>query len=405
MRAPPPIPNIRHLLAVAAVVRMRHVGRAANLVHLSQSATTQAIAGVEASLGEQLFERTRTGLTATDAGVAFGKRIERAFEHLEAGKQVLGEKAPPLQRLVTTAQLRAFTAVVEAKSYSLAARQLGLSQPSIHRVTREFERLSGTQLLRPTRRGIEPTQTARALSQAVSLALEEIRQGIDELREWRGVVDGPLSIGCLPLARSFLLPTAVTRFLTLHPDIKMQIADGSYTELLHELRHGRLDLIVGALRLTSAPADIQQEVLFSDPLSIVVRAGHPILSEPEPGPERLAQLDWIVSPEGTPARTQFAQFFEQAAVATPRRLIECSSPVATRALLVQSERASVISASQVSYEVKLGVLEMLPAPILGRSWPIGITTRRDWHPTNAQERFRALLRQITQEQTPLHAPS
>jgi DNA-binding transcriptional LysR family regulator len=232
------------------------------------------------------------------------------------------------------------------------------------------------------------------LAQAISLALAELRQGIVELREQRRLVDGPISVGCLPLARTYLLPAAVTRFLGIYPDIKMRIADGPYSELLHEMRHGRLDLIVGALRSPAPSADIKQELLFSDQLSIVVRSGHPIIAEALPTPERLARLEWIVSHEEAPSRAQFSRFFDKAGVAMPSRLIVCSSLAAVRGLLIQSDRASLLSAAQVRYEVKLGLLGVLPTPIPGTSYPIGIAMRRDWQPTAVQAHFLTLLREV-----------
>ena len=50
--------NIRHFAALAATVRHGSVTRAARAINLTQPALTQAIAGLEASLGVTLFERS-----------------------------------------------------------------------------------------------------------------------------------------------------------------------------------------------------------------------------------------------------------------------------------------------------------------------------------------------------------
>jgi DNA-binding transcriptional LysR family regulator len=300
---------------------------------------------------------------------------------------------------VTTVQLRALIAVVEAGSYSMAARRLSLSQPSVYRVAREFERLSGCALFRPLPQGLEATPIARALARAASLAFVEIRQGLDELRERRGLIDGRVLVGSLPLARTYLLPTAVNQLLSRYPDIKLRIVDGAYGELLHGLRHGQLDCIIGALRLPPPSLDIVQESLFSDPLSIIVRPRHPILQGAPPDATSLARFDWVVPREGTPARSHFAAFFETAGVPVPTRVIECSSLVATRGLLIQSDRLALLSKAQVRYEVAANLLAVLPAPLPGTNRPIGITTRRDWQATKTQAAFLAILRRvITDEQ-------
>ena len=50
-------PNIRHYAALAATVRHGSLSRAARAVNLTQPALTQAISGLESSLGVTLFER------------------------------------------------------------------------------------------------------------------------------------------------------------------------------------------------------------------------------------------------------------------------------------------------------------------------------------------------------------
>ena len=387
------VPNLRHLQAVAEAVRRRNLGRAAQAVHLSQPATTQAIRKLEAGLGTQLFERTSAGLNPTEAGRRLALRIERAFDWLNAGRRLLGDDLPPLESTATGVQLRAITAVAEYGGYSLAARELGVSQPSVHRAVRDFQSLCGRALFRATPQGLELIPPAREVARCFSLALAEIEQGAEDVRESLGIVNGRVWIGCLPLARTGLLPDALTRLLERFPDVKVRIFDGAYGELLHALRHGRIDLIVGALRLPVPTADIEQEALFSDPLSIVVRTGHPMLAGPPPSAERFATLDWIVPREGTPARDKFHAFFGMRGLSPPEHVVECSSLNVIRGMLLRSDRAGLLSAAQVRYEVETGQLGVLPMPLSGTERPIGLTVRKNWQPTVAMSSLMTLLRE------------
>lgn len=382
--------NLRHLTALAEIARQRSVRRAAAIIHLSQPAVTQALAHFETMLQQRLFERTGTGMTPTPATSLLADRIDRAFAWLMAADRILGGAAP-LHRRVTRVQLQTLIAAVDSESISLAARKLGVRQPSVTRALRDLETLCGRQLFTRSPHGIDATREARELARFAGLAFAEIQQGLDVFRESHGQIDGRIVVGSLPLARSALLPTAVTRLLDRHPALKLKIVDGPYAELLHELRSGRLDCIIGALRFPP-PADVRQEELFRDPLSIVVRPGHPLRARDSLKPNDFAALDWILPPEGTPARDLFNSFFSALKVGPPRHIVECSSLIAVRGMLLQSDRAALLSAAQVRYEIRSGQLAMLGGPLPQTERPIGLALRADWRPTVAQGDFLELLR-------------
>jgi LysR family transcriptional regulator of gallate degradation len=379
--------NLRHLHAIVQAVRKRNLWRAAEAVNLSQPATTQAIQKVEALVGTPLFERGVTGLFPTEAGEKFALRIENAFGCLDAARRLLDEKLPHLEYVVTSVQLRAIIAVSEHGNYSLAARALNVSQPGVYRAVADFQRLCGKPLFHATSQGLEPTVAVREVARYMSLALAEIQKGVEDVRELLGLVDGSVSIGCLPLARTDLLPEALTSLLSHYPDVKVRVYDGSYNELLRALRHGKIDVILGALRSPPPTADIEQERLFSDYLSILVRPGHPLLKSRSLDISVLSKLDWVVPPEGTPTRSHFDAIFQLAGLNPPNHLVECSSLMVTRGMLLRSDRAGILSSTQARYEVATGLLAVLPLSVSDTERPIGITTRKNWRSTMAASYF------------------
>jgi DNA-binding transcriptional LysR family regulator len=382
--------NFRHLAALLAVAREGGISRAADAMNITQPALTQGLARLEGELGAKLFTRAASGTSLTAEGALFIPRIERAFEGLRNAERAF-PGTPALHRLGTTAQWRALVAVVERHSVAQAARALGMAQQSLHRALTMLEGLCGAKLFLRSRQGLEPLPAARALARAASLAFAELRQGRDALREFRGVMDGRVSIGALPLARSGLVPKAAIALLARYPNVQLHIIDGPYGALLHGLTHGRIDCIVGALRSPEPGPDIIQEEWFSEPLSIIVRPGHPILHG-TPDAQALSGLSWVLPREGTPARDAFAAFFQAANVAPPRQLIECSSLVAARGLLLGSDSAAIFSTSQVRFELDCHQLAALPAPLPGSARPIGLATRRDFTPTKVQTACMAALR-------------
>lgn len=400
------IPSFRHLQVVAAVARYGSVRTATSKVNLSQPAVSQAVSSVERAIGEALFDRSARGMFPTEAGKLFARRIDRAIRYLKSGAQAIAANksprapaAPLLDRLATTIQLRSLVEVIEHGGYASAARHLGVTQPNVHRAISDLEKVAGWPLFRPSRFGSTPTPEALVLARCTNLAFREIDLALEELRELRGLQDGSVVIGALPLLRTQILPIAVTRLLSRYPDANVRIVEAPYGEQLNRLRHGRIDLLLGALRNPPPSADLQQEELFQEPLSIVVRAGHSLLKNPAPTAAHLVQLEWIAPQSLTPAGTHFASFFQRHGLPLPRRIIECSSFITTRDLLVRSNRAALLSASQIHYEMLAGELEIAVAKIPGTERPIGVCTRSDWSPTKIQSHFLSLIRAIAGEST------
>ncbi len=392
--------NFRHLYCFYEVARCNRITAASTKVHLSQPAITQAIAKLEHELGVLLFVRRSSGMFATIEGEVFLRRVERALNYLEMGArealrlaQRRKEKGfSNFHHLITAPQLRALIAVAEAGNFSLAARQSGASQPSIHRRARELEQLTGVTLFEKTRSGIQPTKAALHLVRYAKLAFSEIDHGKNELNGLSERDTGAMAIGAMPLARAYILPKALTAFSQEYPDHNVSIIDGPYEQLLSGLRHGDIDILVGALRDPAPIDDVVQEPLFEDPLAIVMRSSHPLAQRKAIPVKELAQFPWIAPRTGTPLRRRFEELFQDEGVPAPRGFIECSSVIAVRGLLLESDRLTLLSPNQVHYEIAAGLLRATPHPFGQVGRLIAATVRRDWAPTRAQERFMELLK-------------
>lgn len=387
-------PNLRHLAAFFEVARCHGISKAAKRVYLSQPAITQAIAKLEATLAVPLFERRSDGMFATEPGALYLDRVGRALALIDTGAReavrVGGRKNPrgfaTFGHLLTTAQLRALISVAGAGNFSLAARQAGISQPSLHRAARDLERLSGLALFDKTGRGIELTPAALTLAQHTKLAFAELEQGLTEVEEWRGLDTGRIVVGTMPLARTHILPSAINALTEAHPDTRISVIDGPYEDLLHGLRHGEIDLLIGALRHPLPISDVVQETLFDDTLVIAGRAGHPLANRSAVSIADLAAYPWVVPRPGTPTRERFEALFADRGVSVPR-LIEASSLILIRGLLLGSDRITLISAHQIRHEASLGLFATLPFDLPDTRRDIGLTMRTDWRPTGAQQRF------------------
>ena len=391
------VPNLRHLQAFLEVVALGGINAAAGKMHLTQSAVTQAIAAVERHFGVSLFTRSSTGMHPTAAGSVCAERIERALTQLrEAMEELARSKLDTREQLfrhVTAAQLTSLIKLVEFRNFTHAARALGVSQPTIHRAARTLERALGAELFEKTSYGVVPTREAEKLSQRAHRAFVEIAQAQADVDALRGHDTGSTVIGAMPLARSFLVPKALIQFTHEHSEHAVSIMEGTYEHLLAALQAGHADFLIGALRELRPSADIVQEHLFDDPLSIVMRGQHPLAKRRKLSAADLTAHPWIAPRSSSPLRAHFDTLFTKLGVAPPRQPIECNSLIAARALLMESDHLMLSSMNQVHYELQAGMLVALPHPAGKIVRGIGLTIRRDWRPTQAQARLLAILRE------------
>ncbi|MFC4270111.1 LysR family transcriptional regulator [Sneathiella chungangensis] len=393
-------PNLRHLRAFCVVAAHQSISRASEEVFLSQPAITQAIAKFEQAFDIELFTRRTDGVFITDAGKLFLVRAERAQEFIRTGIEEArriaqvksGKGFSNLDQLVSGVQLRALIAIAKTGNFSLAARHVGISQPSLYRAARDLERLSAMVLFRKSGQGIELTPAAEIWARYAKLAFAELRQGYTEIEEYKGIDVGRIVIGTMPLARTYILPTAITRITQTRPGVEISVIDGRYEDLLHGLRYSEIDILIGALRNPPPIDDVVEEKVFEDELALFVRVDHPLTRRKKITLEQLAGYPWITPREGSPTRTKFEELFAKRQHARPKSLVEASSLILIRGLLMDSDRITILSAHQTRHEQEQGLLVQLPFDLGDTRRPIGLTTRRDWHPTAAQAEFLDALR-------------
>ena len=381
--------RLKPLRCVAAVAHHGGAMRAAEAMHLSQPAVTRGVLELERFCGLPLFERSARGMLATPLGLRVAQRADALFEQLALGAAQAAALATPRARrlerperfaaAVTPASLKALLAVAATGSEAKAALALGVSQPAVHRSLRALEGLAGGVVFQRSVRGTRLTDAGAALLLHVKLAYGEARAIDSEIAAWRGEIRGRVVIGALPLSVSLLLPRAVDEVLRDHPDVEITVVDGTYEDLMRQLRAADIDLVIGALR--EAPPGVRQEVLAEEPLAVIVRAGHPCLRRRGLTLSELGRWDWVVPLPGTPASEALRRVFAAAGLEPPRDVLQASSAVFTRAIVGCTDRLALTSHGQALEDERGGALRRLRVDLPLTTRAVGVAVRESGEPS------------------------
>ena len=139
--------------------------------------------------------------------------------------------------------------IAKTGSFSQAAENLYLSQPSLSASIKRLEEKIGEPLFDRTQHpialtwcGEEYLRTARRIDMA-----EEDFTGF--LEEYRNCAAGSLTIGGSNLNISFVLPALLERFVREYPGIRLELVEGNIAQLQHFLAEGRVDLVMDSCEM------------------------------------------------------------------------------------------------------------------------------------------------------------
>ena len=119
--------------------------------------------------------------------------------------------------------LQTFAVVARLRSFRGAAVELGVSPSAISHTLRGLEERLGVRLLNRTTRSVAPTVAGDSLLARLSPALLDIQTARDEVNTFRDSPMATLRINAPRAAAELVLAPLVTRFLTLHPGMKLEL--------------------------------------------------------------------------------------------------------------------------------------------------------------------------------------
>jgi len=171
---------------------------------------------------------------------------------------------------VTLRQLRAFVAVLEASSFSEAARTMHLSQAALSGLIKELENRVGVRLLDRSTRSVSASVVGEAfepLARRVLANLDEALESLTNLKELRrGLVRvaAPETLSCT------MLPELIASYCGSHPGVDVRFDDVPIQQVLTGLQDGSTDIGFGPAGVMTDKS-VEVHMICADPLWVALR--------------------------------------------------------------------------------------------------------------------------------------
>jgi LysR family nitrogen assimilation transcriptional regulator len=167
-------------------------------------------------------------------------------------------------------QIEYFLRVAERRSFSRAAEQLGISQPSLSRQVGLLEEELKQHLFVRNGRGVEPTEAGLRFMEHARALLALADRAREDLQSLRESPSGKVVIGLPPRVAVVATPPLLQAFRQAYPAAAITVAEGLSAQVREWLLAGRVDL---ALLYDPPPSpQLTYESLFREEL-VLVRAG------------------------------------------------------------------------------------------------------------------------------------
>jgi len=288
-------------------------------------------------------------------------------------------------------QLRLLVAVDEQRNILKASEQLNIAQPAATKSIRELEDILGVSLFDRSSRGVTPTPYGEVVINHAKLILSQVRQISEEVTSIAQGVTGHINIGTLLAASPTLIPKSVLKLKKERPNITVTIIEGTNDKLMPALRTGDIDIVVGRLPEFREREGISQNVIYDEPIAIVARKNHPLLSENNLGFARLKEFDWILPPTSTSLRRQIESEFRNEGLEPPRESIESISILTNFKLLRETDMLAAMPLHVAEHNDDLAVL---PISFKGATSDVGVSYRSNYTLSTAVSYFIETLKNV-----------
>jgi len=197
--------------------------------------------------------------------------------------------------------LEAFVAVKETGSFHAASERLHLSQSSVTRRVQKLEEALGTSLFERTTRDVRPTLAAKRLQLRAESILQDAKETTRAMRDeeaaFRYQQSQIVTLATVPTVMAGLVCPALKAFKAAGNSARVRVMDLAANEVAEAVSQGDADF--GICSIPMLETNTEFELLFSEPIVLVVHPNHALAAYEGLGWRDLSDQALILPSRGT----------------------------------------------------------------------------------------------------------
>ena len=193
--------------------------------------------------------------------------------------------------------LETFCRVADLKSFSRAADDLLLTQPTVSGHIISLEKSLSLRLFDRTGREARLTKAGEVFLRYASKLLTIRKDLLNALSEFSQGIRGELSLGASTIPGEYLLPRLMGDFKEDHPHFTLSLKIADTKEIIQDVLQGHVEL--GMIGAKVNHPSLHYERYEEDEIIVVAPSGHPLARKKRAGFEDLLKEPWIIREEGS----------------------------------------------------------------------------------------------------------
>lgn len=189
--------------------------------------------------------------------------------------------------------LRLLAALAQQGQLGAAAEEINITQPAASRLLAEVERIVGAPVHERSGRGLQLTAVGEALARRAQRIQIELRDAAREVENIANGRAGTVRIGSVTGPAIERVLPAVNTVRATHTDVRAEVVVAPSDQLCDQLLAGALDFAVGRLPAVN-PHLFDFAPIAEEPLSLLVRQGHPLAGVRGLTAREVLDYDWVM---------------------------------------------------------------------------------------------------------------
>lgn len=197
-------------------------------------------------------------------------------------------------------QLRYFMKVAETLNFSLASKELFITQSTLSQQISQLERELDQKLFQRNSHEVILTEAGQTLLPLARDTVNSANACALRLQELKALLVGELNIG-VTFSFSSIATETLMDFLKKYPNVKLNVCYSSMEELMGKLLRHELDFVL-AFRPSVWDEHVESHVLFNNRLAAIVNEYHPIAKNKSVTLDEISRFDFALPAKGMQAR-------------------------------------------------------------------------------------------------------